>query len=224
MAPIPSPRSIPAETEFTAESDGAGGTQIVLKDVGVSIKGTSKSDVINGQKTVLGQPFPTSADDTIDARRGNDKVDGLAGNDGLFGGDGNDSLAGSAGDDWLYGGTGRNKLSGGEGFNAFVFDTKLGKGKDADPDTVFSFSKIRDFSAGDNQILLDSRIFKALDPGPLSSDAFAIGKKAKSADVHILYKDGEIRYDKDGEGGKGAVLFAKVDTGLAIDAGDFLVI
>ena len=53
---------------------------------------------------------------------------------------------------------------------------------------------------------------------------FAIGKKAKSADVHILYKNGEVRYDKDGEGGKAAVLFAKVDPNLAIDAGDFLVI
>ena len=58
----------------------------------------------------------------------------------------------------------------------------------------------------------------------LSPDAFAIGKKAKSADVHILYKDGDIRYDKDGQGGKAAVLFAKVGPKLDIDADDFLVI
>ena len=104
----------PAETTFTAESDGAGGTQVILKNVGVSIRGTSKHDVVDGQKTVLGQPLPTLADDSIDVRRGNDKVDGLAGNDDLFGGDGNYNLAGSDGDDWLYGGTGTNKLSGGE--------------------------------------------------------------------------------------------------------------
>ena len=89
---------------------------------------------------------------------------------------------------------------------------------------MFSFSKIKDFATGEDQILLDSLIFKALEPGPLSPDAFAIGKKAKSDDVHILYKNGEIRYDKDGEGGKAAVLFAKVDPSLAIDADDFLVI
>ena len=214
----------PAETVFTAQSDGDGGTQIVLKDVGVSIRGTSKKDVVTGEHTVLGQPLPTSADDSIDVRRGNDKVDGLAGNDSLYGGDGNDDLAGSEGDDWLYGGTGSNKLSGGEGFNAFVFDTKLGKGKAADPDSVFSFAKIKDFAIGEDQILLDSLIFKALDAGPLSTSAFAIGKKAKSDDVHILYKNGEVRYDKDGEGGKAAILFAKVNPSLAIDADDFLVI
>ena len=90
--------------------------------------------------------------------------------------------------------------------------------------SVFSFAKIKDFAIGEDQILLDSLIFKALDPGALSSDAFAIGKKAKSDEVHILYKNGEVRYDKDGEGGKAAVLFAKVNPGLAIDADDFLVI
>ena len=84
---------------------------------------------------MLGQPLPTSADDSIDGRRGNDKIAGLAGNDELYGGDGNDDLAGGDGDDWLHGGTGSNKLSGSEGFNAFVFDTKLGKGKAGqDPD------------------------------------------------------------------------------------------
>ena len=77
---------------------------------------------------------------------------------------------------------------------------------------------------GEDQILLDSLIFKALEQGALSPDAFAIGKKAKSADIHILFKNGEIRYDKDGEGGKAAILFAKVDPSLAIDADDFLMI
>ena len=214
----------PDKTSFTAESDGKGGTQIVIKNVGESIRGTAKNDTITGAKTTLGQPFPTSADDSVSGRRGDDKIDGLAGHDELFGDDGDDQLAGGIGDDWLRGGAGSNKLAGGQGFDAFVFDTKLGKGKGADPDTVFTFSKIKDFANGEDRILLDSLIFKALEQGPLSPDAFAIGKKAKSADIHILFKNGEIRYDKDGEGGKAAILFAKVDPSLAIDADDFLMI
>jgi autotransporter-associated beta strand protein len=214
-----------AETVFTAQSDGDGGTEIVLKDVGESIRGTKKNDVIDGQNTVLGKALPSSADDAIDGRRGNDKIAGLAGNDDLKGGKGNDQLAGGDGDDWLHGGKGSNKLSGNAGFDAFVFDTKLGEGK-AGKGTgeAFSFAKIKDFKIDKDQILLDSKVFKALDAGALSPDAFALGKKAKSEDVHILCQNGNIRYDKDGVGGKDAVLFAKVGSGLAIDADDFLVI
>lgn len=214
-----------AATVFTAESNGNGGTSIVLKDVGRDIRGTWKNDVIDGQKTVLGQPLPTDADDTIAGKRGDDRIAGLAGADELKGDGGDDALFGNDGDDWLYGGTGSNKLSGGAGFNAFVFDTRLGEGK-AGKGTgeTFSFAKIKGFTIGADQILLDSRIFKALEPGALSPDAFAIGSKAKSDDVHILYKNGNVRYDADGKGGTDAVLFAKVGKGLAIDADDFLVI
>jgi hypothetical protein len=99
-------------------------------------------------------------------------------------------------------------------------DGKAGKGTGE----KFSFAKIKDFTIGEDQVLLDSKVFKELDAGPLSADAFANGKKAKSDDVHILYQNGDIRYDKDGKGGAEAVLFAKVDSGLAITADDFLVI
>lgn len=212
-------------TALAVVSDGNGGTSVILKEVGRDIQGTWKNDVVNGQKTVLGQPLPTDADDTIAGKRGDDKIAGLAGSDELKGDGGDDALFGSDGDDWLYGGTGANKLSGGAGFNAFVFDTKLGEGK-AGKGTgeTFSFAKIKGFTIGADQVLLDSKIFKALEPGALSPDAFAIGKKAKSDDVHILYQNGNIRYDEDGKGGKDAVLFAQVGKGLAIDAGDFLVI
>ncbi len=215
----------PASADLVAASDGAGGTTVMLRNSGESIRGTGKADRIDGQNAVLGQPLPTAADDTIRGRNGNDRLDGLDGNDALLGGKGNDELAGSDGDDWLYGGTGANKLSGGAGFNAFVFDTKLGDGKAGKGSgETFSFSKIKDFTIGKDQILLDSKIFKALDPGALSADAFAFGKKAKSDDVHILYQNGNVRYDADGKGGEDAVLFAKVGSGLAIGAGDFLVI
>jgi autotransporter-associated beta strand protein len=213
---------------FAAESDGKGGTQVVVKNVGESIRGTAKNDVITGWKAPLGQPSPTSADDRIKGRGGDDRIDGLDGHDELFGGTGNDQLAGGVGNDWLHGGTGSNKLFGGKGFDAFVVDTKLGKGKpNADTGTkggdAFSFARISDFKTGQDRILLDNKIFKALDSGALSPDAFAIGKTAKGEDVHILYRNGNIRYDKDGEGGAEAVLFAKVDSRLSITADDFLV-
>jgi serralysin len=105
-----------------------------------------------------------------------------------------------------------------------VFDTKLGEGKAGNgTGDTFSFAKIKDSTIGKDRILLDNKIFKALDAGALSPDAFANGKTTKSKDVHILYQNGSIRYDADGGGGKDAILFAKVGSGLAIDADDFLV-
>lgn len=215
----------PGEAAFTAMSDGDGGTMIVLKDIGAEISGTKKNDVITGQETALGRSLSTDADDAINGRRGNDKIDGFSGNDVLKGSKGNDKLFGSDGDDWLHGGTGSNKLSGGAGFDAFVFDSKLGAGKaSAKGSKTFSFSKIKDFVVGEDQILLDSKVFKALESGALPEDAFALGDKAKDADVHILYKNGNIRYDADGEGGKDAVLFAKVGKHVELSADDFFVV
>ncbi len=217
--------AVPSGHDFTAENDGNGGTRVVLKNTGESIRGTARNDTITPTKAPLGQTTPTSADDSVAGRGGDDRIDGAAGHDALFGGAGNDVLAGGVGDDWLHGGTGSNQLLGGAGFDAYVFDTRLGAGK-AGKGTgdAFSFARIKDFAIGKDQILLDGKIFKALDVGALSPDAFAIGRKAKGDDVHILYKHGDIRYDADGKGGAEAVLFAKVDKGLAIEAGDFLVI
>jgi autotransporter-associated beta strand protein len=215
----------PGEAAFTAMSDGDGGTRIVLKDIGADISGTKQDDVLTGQKTALGRSLSSDADDAINGRRGDDKIDGQDGNDVLKGSKGDDKLFGSNGDDWLHGGTGSNKLSGGAGFDAFVFDSKLGAGKaDADGNKTFSFSKIKDFAVGEDQILLDSKVFKALDAGALSESAFAIGKTAKDADVHILFKNGNIRYDADGKGGDDAVRFAKVGKDIDLGADDFFVV
>jgi Ca2+-binding RTX toxin-like protein len=197
----------------------------MLRDVGVEIRGTGKADLIDGQHTVLGKSLPTDADDKINGRNGDDRLDGLDGNDTVIGGNGNDVVAGGGGDDWLYGRAGSNKLIGNAGMDAFVFDAKLGAGNAGKTSgDAFSFAKIKDFAIGEDQVLLDTKVFKALDKGALPGDAFAIGKKAKAEGVHIFYKNGAIRYDADGKGGKDAVLFAKVDRDLAIDAGDFLVI
>ena len=55
---------------------------------------------------------------------------------------------------------------------------------------------------------------------------FVVGKQAKDGSDHIIYnqKNGQLLYDHDGKGGKDAVVFAKIQKGLDIDASDFLVI
>jgi hypothetical protein len=93
-----------------------------------------------------------------------------------------------------------------------------------DGDETFTFSKIKDFAVGEEQMLLDSKVFKALAAGALAEDAFAIGKTANSAHVRILIKNGNICYDADGKGGEHAVLFAKVGKHVDLSADDFFVV
>lgn len=83
---------------------------------GVTIKGTSANNTINGTKTVTGQPFATEEDDTISGGDGRDNLSGLGGNDLLQGGAGTDTLNGGAGNDSLFGaGGGSDELFGGAG-------------------------------------------------------------------------------------------------------------
>lgn len=106
-----------------------------------------------------------------------------------------------------------------------MFDTKLGEGKGSDPDTLFTFSKITDFTVGSDTIELDHAVFAALAVGALAADAFGPGKAATTGSQHILYDaaSGGLRYDQDGLDGADPVLFARLAKGLALTAGDFLV-
>ena len=168
--------------------------------VGVTITGTKKNDVIDGSKSVNGQPTATEGDDTILGLGGNDK------------------LGGEGGDDTINGGKKRDKLTGGDGDDAFIFDVKL-KNKWAD--------KITDFEVGSDSIHLGSDIFEGVGLfGTLKDEFFAAGKKASSDDAQVLYhaKSGWLRFDEDGKGGDKAIKFAKVDKNLDLSADDFLVI
>ncbi|MCB1489211.1 MAG: hypothetical protein KDJ88_17365 [Bauldia sp.] len=216
----------PEATAFSVESDGAGGTSIVFKNVGVTIDGNGEDNIVNASDTVFGQPLPTSADDTISGKGGDDRLAGLAGNDDIRGGKGDDRIDGGTGNDLIDGGQGRNKVKGGDGADAFLFDTALGDGKHAAANSTFSFTKIIDFTHGEDLVLLDQSIFSGLSLGPLSESEFARGKKAKDADDHILYQKskGAVWFDADGKGGDDAVLFAKVAKGTDMHAGDFLVV
>ena len=75
---------------------------------------------------------------------------------------------------------------------------------------TFSFAKIRDFTIGKDQILLDSKIFKALDPGALSSDAFAIGKSSQQSTKGLFMGRGRIVAGEVGRRREGPAMQAEV--------------
>ena len=70
-------------------------------DIGVTIVGSRRADLVNATNTVAGQPLPTNNDDTIFGNRGNDDLSGLLGDDTIDGGRGNDILRGGGGNDIL---------------------------------------------------------------------------------------------------------------------------
>lgn len=92
----------------------------VIDVAGVTIKGTSGGDIIDGSHTVPRNEFPSMEGDTIYGNGGDDTVHGLAGNDIIHGNGGNDRLFGDGGDDYLVGGTGIDTVDGGEGNDTIV--------------------------------------------------------------------------------------------------------
>jgi len=102
------------------------------------------------------------------------------------------------------------------GADRFVFDARL---KD-------NVDKLKDFEAGVDTIVLDDKVFKKLSSGELAAEHFVVGTKAKDGSDHVIYnqRNGQLLYDVDGRGGKDAVVFAKAQKGLDIEASDFLVI
>lgn len=155
-----------------------------------------------------GDPLVGTEDgDWIDGRGGADTISGLAGRDDLRGSGGADSLAGGAD---------RDRLEGGPGRDSFVFDAAPGAG---------NVDRIVDFRPGKEKIVLGATVFPGLDAGALSGAAFHRGRAAGDASDRIVHdrKAGTLAYDGDGVGGDDAVVFARIDRGLHLDAGDFLV-
>jgi Ca2+-binding RTX toxin-like protein len=79
---------------------------------------------------------------------------GASTNDVIKGGAGKDSIGGGFGNDRLWGGLGNDVLTGGKGKDIFVFDTKANAKTNVD--------KIGDFSAKDDSIWLDNKIFTTI--------------------------------------------------------------
>ena len=73
--------------------------------------------------------------------------------------------------------------------------------------------------------MLDQAVFAKIGAA-LDAGEFRLGSSAKDPDDHILYarKHGDLFYDANGSKPGGKVLFARLDNGLDLDSGDFIVI
>ena len=136
---------------------------------------------------------------------------GNASNNTLKGLSGNDNLSGGNGADKLFGGLGKDTLTGGLGKDIFVFDTALSS---SNVDTI------KDFSVADDKIHLDKTIFKALNLGGLSADAFAKGAgliSAQDSSDRIIYNtsNGNLFYDADGNGSAAAAVLVGILSPIA---------
>jgi Ca2+-binding RTX toxin-like protein len=141
---------------------------------------------------------------------------GTDGDDILRGVARSESIAGAGGDDRLDGRGGRDTLEGGAGRDVFVLSKKAGAAHRA---------RIEDFSSDDDQIELDDKLFKGVTASNLD-DSLVFGDRALEADDRLILKQidigFELYYDRDGSGGKEAVLIATVIG--TVDAGDITVV
>lgn len=178
------------------------------------------SAAINGTGNSLSNTIVgNAAANTLSGLAGADSLNGGGGADRLKGGADNDTLNGAAGADTLYGGAGKDTLTGGTGADKFMFDAALSASTNVD--------RITDFSVVDDTIGLDISYFAKLSAlGTLSASAFYAGTSAHDANDRIVYDSatGKLYYDADGTGAGAQVLFAQVQTGLALTNSDFLVV
>ena len=128
-------------------------------------------------------------------------------------------LNGGAGADRLHGGTGNDSLTGGTGADYFAFDTLLSAFTNVD--------KITDFDVTDDAFQLDDDVFtQAGAVGTLSTNAFHTGTAAHDGDDRIIYDSatGNIYYDADGNAARAQVLFAQINSGVALTNSDFFIV
>jgi Ca2+-binding RTX toxin-like protein len=136
----------------------------------------------------------------------------------LSGNDGDNEIKGNDGANVIDGKYGTDVLYGLDGADTFAFTTSLfGSGAD----------QLVDFQTGVDKIALDHSVFTALAPGALSADAFTTSSTAQDANDRIIYDSstGWLSYDRDGTGSSGVPIhFATVHEGMALTAGDFIVV
>jgi hypothetical protein len=143
---------------------------------------------------------------------------GGGGGDTLTGGDGADTVKGGDGDDLVNGGFGRDRLVGGAGADGFGF---------GDGFSDVGGDRIADFQTGEDKLRLNNNFFVGLVDGDLDPEAFGvIGGGALEADDRILFnpETGEVFYDSNGSGAGSRVLFATLQDGGMLTAGDILVV
>jgi Ca2+-binding RTX toxin-like protein len=156
----------------------------------------------------------------ITGNTGANTLSGGTGNDVLNGGNGNDTLNGGGGNDTLAGGAGRDTLNGGSGLDGFLFNTV--------PNTSTNADTIVGYVVADDRFLLENSVFVGLGAatGTLAAGAFRAGTAAGDASDRIVYHaaTGRVWYDADGSGAGTAVLVATVTGGLALSAGEFVIV
>ncbi|MBF9197372.1 Ig-like domain-containing protein [Microvirga terrestris] len=191
-----------------------------------TLRGGSGNNALNGQggNDLL---YGSSGDDRLSGGSGRDRLEGGSGDDLLLAGSGHDTISGSAGNDTIsagagndviYSGLGADVIEDGGGRDAFVFNTRIGKGQ-AD--------MLKHFNVEPDTIWLENAIFKGVGGrGWLKADAFHIGVKASDKEDRIIYnaKKGMLYYDADGLDGQGQIAFAKLSKHLKITEKDFFII
>ena len=127
------------------------------------------------------------------------------------------SIVGNSGSNIINGLAGNDILTGGAGFDAFVFTTAPGAGN---VDTITDYNVIND------RIWLDDAMFGSLGPTVAANEFRVFGTGPQDANDFLLYNpaNGALFYDADGNGAGAAQLFAVVSAGLAMNAGDFLIV
>ena len=123
-----------------------------------------------------------------------------------------DTLIGGAGDDDLNGGAGKDTMTGGTGADDFLFLTN-----------ALSGDLITDFSGAEDQIVLEGSAFGyGSTTGVLSAADFVISstRSARDASDHFIYRttDNTLWYDVDGNGWRGPVMIADLQSGASLNA------
>lgn len=127
---------------------------------------------------------------------------------------------GGGNDMFVFAGGRQGKVNGEAGSDRFDFRNKLVKKEHA--------PTIGDFDVAADTIGVSKALFKDIGPkgASLKKKYFEVGKKADDSNDRFIYNDdnGKLFFDKDGVGGAGHKLIAKLDDGLNLKAGDFLVL
>lgn len=156
-------------------------------------------------------------------------VNGLEGNlaiarstiiEAAVGGGAADTITGSDYANALYGNLGADTLTGNDGEDFFVFDTAPSAGN---ADTI------TDFAAGVDTLVFNNAVFTGIGKdGALAAGAFVANGTGAAGDRgdRVIYDmvTGELFHDADGSKSGKAVLVAEIGAGLALSAGDVLVI
>jgi len=159
-----------------------------------------------------------AARDFIWGADGDDTCLGMGGNDRIFGAEGQDSLDGGAGDDGLSGGFGLDVLTGGSGADSFHFGSVAGFG-----DTI------TDMQTGEDQLLLEARLFDGLTPGTLDPTRFQLEVAVGTAGQFVYRSafslgDGVLLWDANGSDAGGEVLVARLSGMAVLAAGDLILL